>query len=482
MNMKKNMRLVRAAAGTALLLAAAGCGRGNEGSPELSGVKAVKSYLAGHSGGTAAALPVPLKLSGIALSAPDTTRLFAALDAAGKYVALDLSGCTGLTAWEQHRVGAAKVVSLAVPDSVTDIADNAFARFASLKTFAAAGARTVGASAFSGCRALETASLPAAIGIGNNAFSGCTALVSASLPAAIGVGNNAFSGCYALETISLPAATTIGKSAFNHCTTLETANLPAAMGIGNNAFSGCTALVSANLPATIGVGNNAFSGCTALVSASLPAAIGVGNNAFSGCTALVSASLPAATAIEKGIFTGCTRLADIRISSDNPDYSAKGGMLLNKVGTALVAYPGAAGAITLPVTGIGDSAFSGCAALISANLPAATAIGAGAFSGCSALASASLPAAATIGEYAFYNCSALASLTLGTAPPTIGTSVFYDAGKDTPAGFTVYVPDKAAKSALEDAVATAVNTGGNWHRALKGDIGAGKFNAVAITR
>jgi hypothetical protein len=480
MNMKKNMRLLRAAAGTALLLAAAGCG--NDGSPELSGVKAVKSYLAGHSGGTAAALPVPLKLSGVVLSAPDTVRLFAALDAADKYVALDLSGCTGLTAWEQHRVGAAKIVSLAVPDSVTDIADNAFARFASLKTFAAAGARTVGASAFSGCRALETASLPAAIGVGNNAFSGCTALVSANLPAAIGVGNNAFSNCSALETANLPAATTIGKSAFNHCTALETASLPAAMGIGNNAFSGCTALVSANLPAAIGVGNNAFSNCSALILASLPAAIGIGNNAFSNCSALVSTSLPAATAIDKGIFSGCTRLADIRISSDNPDYSAKGGMLLNKAGTALVSYPGATGAITLPVTEIGDSAFSGCAALISASLPATTAIGVGAFSGCTALISASLPAVGTIGEYAFYGCASLASLTLGTALTDIGTSVFYDAGKNASAGFTIYVPDKAAKFALEDAIAAAANTGGNWHRALKGDIGAGTFNAVAVTR
>jgi hypothetical protein len=481
MNMKKNMRLVRAtAAGTALLLAAAGCGRGNNGAAELSGVKAVKSYLAGHSGGTAAAMPVPLTLSGIVLSAPDTARLFAALDAAGKYVALDLSGCTGLTAWEQHRVGAAKIVSLAVPDSVTDIADNAFARFASLKTFAAAGAHTVGASAFSDCRALETATLPAAIGVGNNAFSGCTALVSASLPTAIGVGNNAFSGCAALVSANLPAATTVGKSAFNHCTALVSANLPAAIGIGNNAFSGCTALETANLPAAIGIGNNAFSNCTVLVSASLPAAIGVGNNAFSGCTALISANLPAATAIEKGIFNGCTRLTDIRISSDNPDYSAKGGMLLNKAGTALVAYPGATGAITLPVTGIGAGTFSGCVALISANLPVATAIGAGAFSGCTALETANLPAATAIGEYAFYNCSALASLTLGATLPAIGTSVFYGAGKDASAGFTVYVPNEATKSALEDAIAAAANT--NWHRALKGDIGAGKFNAVAITR
>ncbi|WP_162511081.1 leucine-rich repeat domain-containing protein, partial [Treponema endosymbiont of Eucomonympha sp.] len=66
-------------------------------------------------------------------------------------------------------------------------------------------------------------------------------------------------------------------------------------------------------------------------------------------------------------------------------------------------------------TVIGEDAFYGCAALASANLPAATAIEGFAFSGCSALASINAPSAATIGSFAFDACTAIASINLPAA-------------------------------------------------------------------
>ncbi|WP_059368975.1 hypothetical protein [Treponema endosymbiont of Eucomonympha sp.] len=69
---------------------------------------------------------------------------------------------------------------------------------------------------------------------------------------------------------------------------------------------------------------------------------------------------------------------------------------------------------------------------------------------------------------------------MGMPPPTLGyTYVFYDAEKDTTEGFTIYVPDGAAKTTLE---AEINRTDSNWHKALYTDIGEGegKFKEVAV--
>ncbi|WP_062429157.1 leucine-rich repeat domain-containing protein [Treponema endosymbiont of Eucomonympha sp.] len=326
-----NRIMLRAAAvGTAMMLTAAGCKQSNDTIyvpvdkekpvPVFTGVEALKAYLEEQSGGGSAAEPVPLKLS-VALSADETAGLFAALAAAGKYVSLDLSECKELDVWEHYGTGADRVVSLVLPDSVTEIAKGTssaatFASFASLETLTANGVKTVG--------------------------------------------NYAFRNSAALASISLPAATVIEGTAFQDC------------------------------------------------------------------AALASANLYSATDIKTGAFTGCANLTDIRVSSDNPNYSAKDGMLLDKAGTTLAAYPSAHGEITtLPetITAIGDYAFRLCAALTSVNLPAAVTIGAYTFQDCAALESANLSVATAIGAGAFQNCAALASISLPSAA-TIGANAF----------------------------------------------------------
>uniref|UniRef100_UPI000AD58FBF leucine-rich repeat protein n=1 Tax=Treponema endosymbiont of Eucomonympha sp. TaxID=1580831 RepID=UPI000AD58FBF len=123
-------------------------------------------------------------------------------------------------------------------------------------------------------------------------------------------------------------------------------------------------------------------------------------------------------------------------------------------------------------------ASAGCARRARVNLPAAAAIEEGAFRNCAALASANLPAAAAIGTNAFRNCYALASLTLGATPPELGATVFYDAGKDTAEGFTIYVPNETAQTTLEAKIATA---GSDWYTALNTGIEDGKYDKVAVT-
>ncbi|MDR1306273.1 MAG: leucine-rich repeat domain-containing protein [Treponema sp.] len=74
------------------------------------------------------------------------------------------------------------------------------------------------------------------------------------------------------------------------------------------------------------------------------------------------------------------------MDASNPNFSASGGMLMNKTGTTLIAWPSASGSVTLTgITTIGDSAFTGCDSLASVTLPVATDIGQGAFTGCTSL-------------------------------------------------------------------------------------------------
>ncbi|WP_059369728.1 hypothetical protein [Treponema endosymbiont of Eucomonympha sp.] len=82
----------------------------------------LKTYLDGQSDGTAIGTPLAVRLSGVNLSEQETNieSLFAALDASDKYIALDLSACKGMTAWTRYDKGADKIVSLILPDTVTE--------------------------------------------------------------------------------------------------------------------------------------------------------------------------------------------------------------------------------------------------------------------------------------------------------------------------------------------------------------------------
>jgi hypothetical protein len=198
--------------------------------------------------------------------------------------------------------------------------------------------------------------------------------------------------------------------------------------ISARAFCGCTALTSADFPAAVTIGGYAFQDCTALTSVNLPAVTTIGGYAFQDCTALTSISLSASlTSIYLTSIFGCKNLTAITIASGNPNYSANGGMLLDKAGAALIAFPSASGTVNLPatVTTIGAFAFDGCTDLETVSLPAVTTIASAAFQGCTGLTSVSLPAVTSIGDYAFNQCTGLTSVSL-PAVTTIDEAAFQD--------------------------------------------------------
>jgi hypothetical protein len=359
---------------------------------ELASIGEIEAYLDRATGG-GAANPIPLPVN-LALGGGGWEALLSALDTADKYVALNLSdsAITGMsgTAGEfdpgTANTGEKYIVSLILPGTATRIKVGTY---------------------------------------DNPTFKNFTALTSVTGIGVTAVHNCAFYGCASLAELSLPAVTCIGNRSFAYCTSLTEVNLPEAKSISNGAFEYGTSLTEVNLPVAISIGASAFYGCASLATVSFPAAVCIDMFAFWDCTSLAELSLPAAlTTMGYNPFRGCVNLTTITVDPGNAAFKAQGGMLLNKAGTTLIAYPAAAGMVTLDsVTAISDYAFDGCRSLATVSLPVAVSIGNFAFWDCTSLAELSLPAAASIGDYAFYYCTSLAELSL-PAVTSIGDEAF----------------------------------------------------------
>jgi hypothetical protein len=138
--------------------------------------------------------------------------LLAAIGAAGKYVALDLSRCTtgdpkfslpfyfyGYDEGLLLDIGRDRVVSLILPPGAQEILERmpgsaGLGGLTSLRTISGSGVTTVGCGAFLESNALTTMDFPALTTIRGGAFEGCSALTAVNLPALISIGDNAFDG------------------------------------------------------------------------------------------------------------------------------------------------------------------------------------------------------------------------------------------------------------------------------------------------
>jgi hypothetical protein len=268
------------------------------------------AYLDAKTGGSTVDNPFPLKLNVNLVSSTDGWyALVTALANKNKYVSLDLSNCAvNSGAFDSgangvNGTGAAKIVSLVLPDSATSIAvgSTGMKVYTRLKTVSGANISTIG-NIFSDCTSLTTVSFPEATSIGNQSFQCCTALTTVSFPKVTSIAY-AFYGCTSLTTVSIPEATSIGPSAFYSCAALTTVSFPEATSIGGYAFQGCTSLTTVSFPEATSIGGYAFQGCTALWSASFPEATSIGNYAFDACTALATVSFPKVTDIGAFAFT-----------------------------------------------------------------------------------------------------------------------------------------------------------------------------------
>ncbi|MBE6862577.1 MAG: hypothetical protein E7497_06750 [Ruminococcus sp.] len=162
--------------------------------------------------------------------------------------------------------------------------------------------------------------------------------------------------------------------------------------IGENAFANMSGLATAVLGSGIKeLPANVFANDKALVSAALSSAEKIADNAFAKCASLKSISIPANTAeIDADAFAGCDALTDINVSSSNEVYSSVDGVLLSKDGTELIKYMygRTEDAYTVPdsVKTICDRAFENCAAIAQLTLGASFEAFEGTpFTGCTSL-------------------------------------------------------------------------------------------------
>jgi len=199
----------------------------------LTNVSDVGGYLAGFIANTSEN-PISFPPSGVGftLSSYDLGNMTAdesgwhnlitAIGTGGKFVNLDLSGCT-MTGTEfnpdnffNYNEGKGKIVSLVLPTVATSLYEyGQFNSFITLKAVTGTNVMTIGGN-FAYCRTLTSVSFPVLTTIGDYAFQICTNLTSVSFPLVTTIGKNAFqdTGLTSVTSVSFPLVTTIGDYAF----------------------------------------------------------------------------------------------------------------------------------------------------------------------------------------------------------------------------------------------------------------------------
>ena len=235
--------------------------------------------------------------------------------------------------------GCCSLVSIEIPESVTNIGGRAFYECSSLASIELPkGVMSIGVAAFVDCSSLASIVIPESVtSIGRSVFLGCSSLASIEIPGSItSIGGWAFSGCSSLTSIEIPkGVTSIEEVTFYNCSSLVSIELPEGVtSIGMQAFHKCSSLTSIEIPESVtSIGEWAFSGCSSLTSIEIPEGV---------------------TSIGESTFLNCLKLSSIKISGN--------------------------------VTSIGEQAFFGCGSLVSIEIPEnVTAIGEQAFYGCSSL-------------------------------------------------------------------------------------------------
>ena len=380
----------------------------------LSDIEEIIAYLSRAAGGTTVDKPLTLSVKiNLTNMAPGSNwdKILQALDAAGKFVNLNLSECTlNGTIFNPYGVSAAegkdKIVNITLPDSVTGItagssAAPSFKDFSNMVSFSSEKLSGISDYAFGNCTSLAMTALPEGVkSIGVYAFQNCASLALTALPEGAAISAGAFQNCASLALTALPGGiASIGSNTFYGCTNLALTALPAGItSIGSNAFQNCANLALTALPEGLtSIGNSTFQGCSRLALTALPAGVtSIGNYAFSDCTSLALTALPVGvTSIGNSAFQKCSRLA-------------------------LTALPAG-------VTSIGIATFQNCTSLAITALPEKVSVIYGyAFYGCTGLTSIDLPAGLTsIGGSAFYGCANLSTVNcLAVLPPVLDSTIF----------------------------------------------------------
>lgn len=305
-----------------------------------------------------------------------------------KYVALDLTDCTGTTmpnsafnngGWNGSSWNdSINLTGIKTPSTLISIGDSAF--YDNMGSCLSSvtlneGLKTIGSYAF-----------------GHNGSPNIS-ITSIEIPSTVtSIGYGAFESSYSLTSVSLPATASLDTRVFAYCSSVRftvrgTGSLSTALdGVllikdGNTVLAGSGATGNITLPNSItSIANHAFSS-SRITSIDIPSTLTtIESNAFYMCWNLTSITLPATiSSFGSGVFTYCPAL--YTVVGTGSLSTALNGMILIQNGNKVLAGNGASGNIILPdlITTIGFWAFSN-AKVSSIDIPSTvTSIEAGAF-------------------------------------------------------------------------------------------------------
>lgn len=213
--------------------------------------------------------------------------------------------------------------AIEMPDSVTHIADLAFAYCEQVQGVSLSSELvSIGASAFKYCKSLQGLSLPTGIAeIKRGTFSSCESLTNIIWTGGVtNIGEYAFSGCLSLTDMPLvEGLKTIELHAFSGCTSLESIILPDSLvSMESGVFYYCTSLTHIEFGTGLSrISDRCFNKCEKLGSLTIPQTVSeVGDYAFEGCRSLTRVNMGDGTVIlSPYCFSFCESLEDLEIGT-----------------------------------------------------------------------------------------------------------------------------------------------------------------------
>lgn len=308
------------------------------------------------------------------------------------------------------------ITEVTIPDTVTSIAEGAFVCCDSLKSITIpAGVTTIGYNSFSMCPSLEEIIVKE----GNPRYESRAGVLFEKTESGLKLDRypeNKKDTAYVIPN----EVVDIKEWAFEQCVNLSSVTIPSGVTEIKMGTFDSTGLTEITIPSNItSIGTRAFGYCEKLEKVSIPDSVAsMGREVFTSCKSLTSITLPKdIKRIEDATFFNCTSLAAITFPAG-----------LERIEDLAFANNKSLTSIVIPdsVTNMDRHVFWGCENLTDITLSGSLrSIQSGAFADCSSLRSITIPnSVKEIKDKVFDNCGSLVKITIPKNVRTIEDNIF----------------------------------------------------------